>query len=50
MSAAEFVRLVEAKKVQGDVLGFEAMFREDQLVAMRQFATRLHLKISQAAP
>jgi hypothetical protein len=50
MSAVEFVRLVEAKKVQGDVLGFEALFREDQLAAMRQFATRLHLKISQAAP
>jgi hypothetical protein len=50
MTAAEFVRLVEAKKLLGDVLGFEAMFREDQLTAMRQFATRLYLKVTQPAP
>lgn len=46
VNVIEFVRLVEARTIKGDVLGFEASFREDQLAAMRAFAERLHIKFT----
>lgn len=41
--STDFVRIARAKKLAADVLGFEAVFREDQLKAMLQFAERLHI-------
>jgi len=41
--AADFVRLSEAKTLTGNVLGFDVVFRPDQIRAMHALAERLYL-------
>jgi hypothetical protein len=46
MRAADFVRLAEATTLTGNILGFDVVFRPDQIRAMKAFAERLYLPTS----
>jgi hypothetical protein len=48
MRAADFVRLTDATTLSANVLGFDVVFRPDQIRAMRAFAERLYLTKSQS--
>jgi hypothetical protein len=45
LSAAEFVQIADAGKLQGSVLGRNVTFRDNQLSALRELAQRLGLII-----
>jgi hypothetical protein len=41
--AADFIRLTQATTLQANILGFDVVFRPDQIRAMQTFAQRLYL-------
>jgi hypothetical protein len=43
MRVSDFVRIASSTKLAADILGFEATFRADQIIAIRQFGQRLRV-------
>jgi hypothetical protein len=45
IDASDFLRLASATTIRGNVLGFEITFRQDQISALKAFATRLQFRV-----